>query len=337
MASTSTASTDREALITGDAVLLDLRTASFAVRMVSAAIDGALQLAILIGGVVALAWTAARADLDEGLIAAAVLVMSVTAYVGYPVLSELLLRGRSVGRLVIGTRVVRDDGGPAQLRQSLIRAVISVLEIWSTAGNVALTSSVIARSARRTGVLLAGRLVMGTRVVRDDGGPAHLRQSLIRAVMAMLEIWSTAGTLALTSSVIDRRSRRIGDLLAGTMVIQERMRTIEPRRPAVPVDLQQWAGSADVGRLPVTLMADIRSFLPRTEQTNPESRRLLSRDLVQRTLPHVAPAPPPGTDPEAFLAAVIAERSRRDEQRLRIAQGRRHELSAEVRAVPFTA
>src|SRR5690625_6710486 len=80
-------------------------------------------------------------------------------------------------------------------------------------------------------------------------------------------------------------------------------------------------------------MADIRSFLPRTEQTNPESRRLLSRDLVQRTLPHVAPAPPPGTDPEAFLAAVIAERSRRDEQRLRIAQGRRHELSAEVRAV----
>ena len=248
MASTSTAGTDREALITGDAVLLDLRTASFAVRMVSAAIDGVLQLAILIGGVVALAWTAARADLDEGLIAAAVLVMSVTAYVGYPVLSELLLRGRSVGRLV-----------------------------------------------------------MGTRVVRDDGGPAHLRQSLIRAVMAMLEIWSTAGTLALTSSVIDRRSRRIGDLLAGTMVIQERMRTIEPRRPAVPVDLQQWAGSADVGRLPVTLMADIRSFLPRTEQTNPESRRLLSRDLVQRTLPHVAPAPPPGTDPEAFLAAVIAE------------------------------
>src|SRR5699024_4480064 len=107
MASTSTASTDREALITGDAVLLDLRTACFAVRMGSAAIDGALQLAILIGGV-ALAWTAARADLDEGLIAAAVLVMSVTAYVGYPVLSELLLRGRSVGRLVMGTRVVRD-------------------------------------------------------------------------------------------------------------------------------------------------------------------------------------------------------------------------------------
>src|SRR5699024_6794579 len=192
--------------------------------------------------------------LDQGLIAAAVLVMSVTAYVGYPVLSELLLRGRTVGRLV-----------------------------------------------------------MGTRVVRDDGGPAHLRQSLIRAVMAMLEIWSTAGSLALTSSVIDRRSRRLGDLLAGTMVIQERMRAIEPARIAVPEPLQQWASSADVGRLPGGLAADIRSFLPRAARINPASRRELSRDLVYRTLPHVAPAPPPGTDPEAFLAAVVAERSRRDE------------------------
>lgn len=275
MASTNT---DREALITGDAVLLDLRTASFAVRMVSAAIDGALQLAILAGGLIGLAWAAARADLDEGLVAAAVLAMSVTAYVGYPVLCELLLRGRSVGRLV-----------------------------------------------------------MGTRVVRDDGGPVHVRQSLIRAVMAMLEIWSTAGSVALAFSVIDRRSRRLGDLLAGTMVIQERMRAIEPARLEVPAALQHWAHSADVGRLPVTLMQDIRSFLPRAAHTNPESRRVLSRDLVQRTLPHVAPAPPPGTDPEGFLAAVAAERSRRDEQRLRSTQTRQRELSAEVRSVPFSA
>lgn len=277
-AAATSAATDRDALITGDAVLLDLRTASFASRMLSAALDGALQLALLVGGIVAVAWGAARADLDDGLIAAALLTMSVLAYVGYPVLCELLLRGRSVGRLV-----------------------------------------------------------MGTRVVRDDGGPVHVRQSLLRAVMAMLEIWSTAGAVALTCSVIDRRSRRVGDLLAGTMVIQERMRSLEPDRVEVPAALSDWAGAADVGRLPVTLMQDIRSFLPRAESINPASRHQLSRDLLRRTLPHVAPAPPPGTAPEDFLAAVVAERSRRDEQRLRRHQSRQRELSAEVRAVPFTA
>lgn len=271
-------SVDRDALITGDAVLLDLRTASFATRMLSAVIDGVLQLAVLVGGTIAMVWLTARAELDDGLVIAGVLVMSVLAYVGYPVLCELLLRGRSVGRLV-----------------------------------------------------------MGTRVVRDDGGPVHVRQSLIRAVMAMLEIWSTSGAIALTCSVIDRRARRVGDLLAGTMVIQERMRDRTPLRVEVPASLQDWVQGADVGRLPVTLMQDVRSFLPRASTINPESRRQLSRDLLRRTLPHVAPAPPPGTDPEEFLTAVLAERSRRDEHRLRRNQERQRELSAEVRAVPFSA
>ena len=271
-------SSRRDALITGDAVLLDLRTASFATRIVSAVIDGVLQLALLIGGILSVAWFADRAALDDGLLAAGVLLASVLAYVGYPVLSELLLRGRSVGRLV-----------------------------------------------------------MGTRVVRDDGGPVHVRQSVLCAVMAMFEIWSTTGAVALVCSVIDRRSRRIGDLLAGTMVIQERMRTHPPQRIEVPLSLRDWAQAADVGRLPLPLLQDIRAFLPRAGQINAESRHQLSRDLLRRTLPHVAPAPPPGTPPEEFLAAVLAERSRRDEMRLRRAQERQQELAAEVRAVPFSA
>lgn len=271
-------SSRRDALITGDAVLLDLRTASFATRIVSAVIDGVLQLALLIGGILSIAWFADRAALDDGFLAAGILLASVLAYVGYPVLSELLLRGRSVGRLV-----------------------------------------------------------MGTRVVRDDGGPVHVRQSVLRAVMAMFEIWSTTGAVALVCSVIDRRSRRIGDLLAGTMVIQERMRTHPPQRIEVPLSLRDWAQAADVGRLPLPLLQDIRAFLPRAGQINAESRHQLSRDLLRRTLPHVAPAPPPGTPPEEFLAAVLAERSRRDEMRLRRAQERQQELAAEVRAVPFSA
>lgn len=269
-------SATRDALITGDAVLLDLRTASFAVRMLSATLDGLLQLALLVGGMLAMAWGVTSLGLEDSYAAAGAVLVSVLAYVGYPVLCELLLGGRSVGRLA-----------------------------------------------------------MGTRVVREDGGPVHVRQSLLRAVMAMLEIWSTAGALALTCAVIDRRGRRIGDLLAGTMVVQERMRGLTPERVQVPPCLRDWAEGAEVGRLPLPLLQDIRAFLPRAARINPESRRQLSRDLLQRTLPHVAPAPPPGTDPEEFLAAVLAERSRRDEQRLRLAQERQDALAAEVRTVPF--
>lgn len=276
--STAAPGRDRDALVTGDAVVLDLRTASFAVRMVSAAIDGVLQLALLVAAVSAVVWAADGAGLDPGLLAAAVVLVSVLVYLGYPVGCEQLLGGRSVGRIA-----------------------------------------------------------MGTRVVRDDGGPVHVRQSLLRAVMAMLELWSTGGSLALTCAVIDRRDRRIGDLLAGTMVIQERMRDVVPTPVPMPVELVDWVRGADLGRLPTELMQEVRGVLPRAARMNPESRRAIVRDLVQRTLPHVAPAPPPGTDQEHFLAAVVAERSRRDEERLRRAQQRRRELTEEVRAVPFTA
>lgn len=267
-----------DGLVTGEAVLLDLRPAPFALRLLAALIDGAVQIAVLILMVVALAVLATRTGLDDGFVAAGVVIASVGAFVGYPVLSEMLLNGRSLGRLVAGTRVVR-----------------------------------------------------------EDGGPLHVRQSLIRAVMAMLEIWGTSGGIALTVAVLDRRARRLGDLMAGTLVLQERLKDRSPERPRMPQELSAWARGADVGRLPLPLLQDVRAFLPRAERINPQSRRVIARELLARTLPHVSPPPPPGTDPERFLTAVLAERSRRDEAALRRSQERQQELAQQVRALPFTS
>ncbi|WP_227488325.1 RDD family protein [Brachybacterium subflavum] len=266
----------RDAIVTGEAVHLDLRPASFATRLLSYLVDGAVMLALSIGSTVGVVALASRTGLDAGFVQAAMVLVSVLAFLGYPVLTELLMGGRSLGRLATGTRVVR-----------------------------------------------------------EDGGPVHARQSLLRALMGMLEIWSTTGAIALVTALVDRRSRRLGDMLAGTMVIQERMRAPRPVRERMPEELQAWAAGADVGRLPLPLLQDVRSFLPRAHSLNPESRREIARDLLQRTMSSVTPAPPPGTDPEMFLRAVLAERSRRDEEKLRAAAERERELAADVRAVPF--
>jgi uncharacterized RDD family membrane protein YckC len=268
--------TGGDALVTGEAVLLDLRPASFATRLLSYLIDGAVMLAIQIGGVILTALVAAGLDLDDGFVAAGAVLSAVAAFVAYPVLTEMLTGGRSLGRLV-----------------------------------------------------------MGTRVVRMDGGPVHARLSLLRALMAMLEIWGTSGAIALVTAVIDRRSRRLGDMLAGTFVVQERLRVRSGPRYQVPPPLQEWVRVADVGRLPLEVLQDIRSFLPRAGQLNPDSRRTIAHELVYRVMPSVAPAPPPGTDPELFLQAVLAERSRRDEQHLREADERARTLAEEVTRRPF--
>lgn len=268
----------RDALVTGEAVVLDLRPASFATRILSFAVDGLLEIGIVLVATIVAARVAGLLDLDPGFVAAIAILASVVGFIGYPVLTELLLHGRSVGRLVTGTRVVR-----------------------------------------------------------DDGGPVHVRQSLLRATMAVFEIWGTSGALALVVSLLDSRSRRLGDLMAGTFVVQERMRARTPRRVTAPPELAAWSATADVSGLDTDLLRDVRGFLPRAAALHPQTRRELALDLVQRTVPCVAPPPPPGTDPETFLRAVLAERSRRDEVRLREALRREEQLTAEVGIVPFSS
>ena len=263
-------------LVTGDAVALDLRPASFASRVLSFLIDGATQVAILIGASIAMVWAAAQLGLDGTWIAAGLVVTPILAFVVYPIGCEQIWDGRSLGRWVLGTRVVRDDGGPVQLRQSILRAV-----------------------------------------------------------MAMLEIWALSGLLALMSSLVDARGRRIGDLLAGTFVVQERMRVDIPPALTVPAGLEEWAASADIGRIDPILAAEARAFLARSHDLHPASRTRIGHGLVQALLPVVAPPPPRATDPEQFLTAVLAARSARERRRLTRSERRIDELAARAAAPVF--
>ena len=68
--------------------------------------------------------------------------------------------------------------------------------------------------------------------------------------------------------------------------------------------------------LPTGLALAVRQFLGRLPQIDPASRAAIGGRLATAVSEYVAPAPPPGTPPEAFLAAVIAARRDRDSARL---------------------
>jgi uncharacterized RDD family membrane protein YckC len=162
-----------------------------------------------------------------------------------------------------------------------------------------------------------GKWLAGLRVVRDDGGPIRFRHALIRGLLSILEIYQSFGSIALIVSLLNRRGKRIGDLLAGTYVIRERTprELFSPVR--MPAYLQVWAQSSDLGRLPDRLTLAVRQFLGRAARLSPPAREGLGRSLAQQVSAYVAPLPPPGTHPEDFLAAVLAERRERDYTRLR--------------------
>jgi uncharacterized RDD family membrane protein YckC len=161
-----------------------------------------------------------------------------------------------------------------------------------------------------------GKLVTGLRTVRDDGGPISARHAVVRGLVGWVEIYLAQGTVALVAMLLTSRNRRLGDLAAGTYVINERQTMRMPVPTAMPSQLAAWARAADIAALPDSLALAVRQFLHRAPTLTPPARHVLGHDLARQVSQHVAPQPPPGHHPETFLAAVLADRRRRDSERL---------------------
>jgi hypothetical protein len=134
----------------------------------------------------------------------------------------------------------------------------------------------------------------------------------VRGIMFPLECWGPA----LIASIISKRGKRFGDMLAGTIIVQERV----PGRTAAPVQmpppLAWWATTLDLSRFGDDLAMACRQFLGRQHELTPAARDAMGGQLVAAVLACVTPPPPPGTPGWAYLSAVLAERRRREEQRM---------------------
>ena len=237
-------------LVTGDAVVLDLRPAGFATRAAALIIDVLLQLILLFAISTLVTWMGM--DLDPAATAALHLGVSVLILVGYPTIFETISRGRSLGKLALGLRVV------------------------------------------------------GT-----DGSPERFRQALARALMGIVELWMTTGVIALITSMINRDGRRLGDFLAGTVVVEERTgRRSEPEIP-MPPQLADWAAGVELSRLTPQTTNAARQYVLRYGELAEHTRHEMGTTLADTVASQISPPPPPGTSPPYFLAAVLAERRRR--------------------------
>lgn len=242
-------------LVTGEAVILELRLAKLASRALALAIDIGVQLVLLVVGTLVL--TGVSGGVDDALDAAISLVFFVLVLVGYPVAFETFSGGRSLGKLAFGLRVLREDGGPIRFRHAFVRGLLGVVEIWLTVGSIALIVS-------------------------------------------------------LASS----KGKRLGDFLAGTVVVRERIPAQAAPLVVMPPPLAAWARTLDMSRVPDDLALAARQLLARAQELSPEVRDTMGARLAGALAACTSPPPPPGVPASAFLAAVLAERRRRETDRL---------------------
>ncbi|MGB3828247.1 MAG: RDD family protein [Ornithinimicrobium sp.] len=247
----STGIMDTQGFVTPEAVELDLPAANIGLRICSALIDLAITAALVFLGIWVVSGTALVVDV--ALLQALVTVALVGALVGVPIALETWLRGRTIGKLALGLRTVR-----------------------------------------------------------DDAGPIGFRHAVIRGLLMFLEVWLTLGVLAAVVSMANAKGKRLGDYLAGTYVVRDRIRLRLAPAPQSDPLLEAWATSADISGLPDALTVAVRQILTRGSTMTPTAHAAMTGRLYSNVMEHVAPPPPVGAPPLAVMSTVLAERRRRD-------------------------
>jgi uncharacterized RDD family membrane protein YckC len=263
----------QDEVLTGEAVALDVQPLGFFLRALGVLIDMLLGVIVLLLCAWGVGWLLSLDALDPAVVPILTIVVLVLVMVVIPTVVETTTHGRSLGRLAVGGRIVRVDGGAAGFRHAFIRALVGVFELWFTVG----------------------------------------------AVAALVGAFTP-------------RSQRLGDLLAGTY--SERTRT--PRLPdvnlGVPPILAEWAAVADVARLPERLSRRLAQFARSAVNMEPAARARVATSLAQEASEHVSPVP--AVDAETFLIGVVAVRRERELRALELETARADALAAPVSAPP---
>ncbi|WP_430782329.1 RDD family protein [Actinoplanes sp. G11-F43] len=211
-------------LTTAEAVEIDVRPARLGSRALALMVDIAIQF--LIGGFLYLLYFVVLQFLpfeySNVLLPDTVrLIVIAIVVVGYPTALETLTNGRSLGKAIMGLRVIREDGGPIRARHAFTRALIGLAVEWpgllmplvTWAGS--LTTMIASRRGRRLGDLAAGTLVVHER--------RPVPWNLVPGMPAGLNDWAATADL---SAVDDELAEAIRQFAARSHQFAEPYRSV---------------------------------------------------------------------------------------------------------------
>ena len=149
-------------LVTGEAVALDLPPASLGGRIASGLID--LVVTFVLFFVALFVFLTAVIQTDAALAWVAVIGTLITVFLIFPTTLETLTGGKSLGKLALGIRTVRDDAGPITFQHAFVRSLIGIVEIYVFTGVPAFFSALLSSRGKRLGDYAAGTYVVRDRV-----------------------------------------------------------------------------------------------------------------------------------------------------------------------------
>lgn len=159
-----------------------------------------------------------------------------------------------------------------------------------------------------------GKVAVGLRVVRTDGGPVTFIPSAVRNLLRLIDGWDLLTIvlcpIGMITVVATRDNQRLGDLAAGTVVARERFAQAKGARPGTAPPVPPVALSWDVSAITPDELITVRRFLERRGTLAFHARMHLADELAARLRPKVIGADASWPS-EPFLEAIAAAKTGR--------------------------
>jgi uncharacterized RDD family membrane protein YckC len=151
-----------------------------------------------------------------------------------------------------------------------------------------------------------GKRAMRLRVIKDGGYPIDFRAAMLRNLMRYVDWLPAFYAVGFASVFFSRDYKRLGDFVAGTLVVRERP-TVTPQRLVIPEVLQGQAEPPpfEVGRLTRSEYLAVRHYLNRRGALPPPTREQLAVKLARPLIARLEwrQGEPPA-DPQLFLETI---------------------------------
>lgn len=157
-----------------------------------------------------------------------------------------------------------------------------------------------------------GKRWVGLRVIRTDGTPITLTESIIRNLVRLIDFLPAYYGVGVVVMFINDQARRLGDLAAGTLVVRERanvtLESLAAKPPPLQLNLPASTPPLDlpIDRLTPRDIQMAEAFLHRRDEFT--NRLALARRLAQTLNERMALPPRPLSnllDAENFIMAVV--------------------------------
>lgn len=150
-----------------------------------------------------------------------------------------------------------------------------------------------------------GKRHAGIRVIKDTGRSITAFEAIARNLLRVVDQFPGMYAVGCVTMFLNKRSKRLGDFVAGTVVVHERKE--EAAEPFFNLQPGAQLPVYPVAKLSTTELALIETFLARRLDLSPEMRTATAKRVAEHIAQKLQLPAQPQPDNEDFLEAVARE------------------------------